>query len=171
MKSILATLAVALALVGCATVAPSVPEGYTGPVATVKDSYTSLGTSTANLFYLNKLDGREIGDAMRETRMASYGHGAALTAVVPDRKVPAQEATFHIVGRTVHAAPIQSLTQAEYQVIGDVHFAPQPDRVYVVRGELDSTHSAVWIEDDQTHAVMGKKIEINGDASLGFFEK
>jgi len=170
MKMLAALLAAVLAVSGCAT-APAVPKGYTGPIATIKDSFTSLDLSAANIFYLNKLDGREIDDSLGATRYASYGHGALLTPVALERKVPAQAATFHIIGRTTHAAPIQSMTHAEYQVVGDVHFTPQADKIYVVCGELDKSHSVVWIEDQQSHEVMDKKIEIQGDAHLGFFEK
>jgi hypothetical protein len=171
MKKLAAALAAGLAVTGCATTAPAVPQGYAGPVATIRDSFTSLDQSAANVFCLNKLDGREIDDSLGATRGASYGHGAALMPVALERKVPAQAATFHIIGRTTHAAPIQSLTQAEYQVVGDVHFTPQAEKIYVVRGELDKSHSVVWIEDQQSHEVMDKRIEIQGDAHLGFFEK
>jgi hypothetical protein len=171
MKKLAAILVAVLAVSGCATTTPSVPVGYAGPVATIRDSFTSLDHSAANIFYLNKLDGREIADSLGATRGASYGHGAALTPVALERKVPAQAASFHIIGRTTHAAPIQSLTQAEYQVVGDIQFTPQADRIYVVRGELDKSHSVVWIEDQQSQEVMDRKIEIQGDAHLGFFEK
>jgi hypothetical protein len=171
LRKLAAMLAAVLAVTGCATTAPAVPKGYTGPVATIKDSFTSLDHSTANVFYLGKLDGREIDESLGATRAASSGHGASLTPIALERKVPAQAATFHIIGRTTHAAPIQSLTQAEYQVVGDIHFTPQADRIYVVRGELDQSHSVVWIEDEQSHEVIDKKIEIQGDAHLGFFEK
>ena len=40
-----------------------------------------------------------------------------------------------------------------------------------MRGELDKTHSVVWIEEESSNAVMDKKIEIQGSAKLGVFEK
>jgi hypothetical protein len=45
-----------------------------------------------------------------------------------------------------------------------VHFAPEAAKTYVVRGELNETHSVVWIEEESSSAVMDRKIEIQGPA-------
>jgi len=42
---------------------------------------------------------------------------------------------------------------------------------YILRGELGAKYSAVWIEDRSNDAVMGQKVEIKGNAKLGFWEK
>jgi len=171
MKRALSALAFAVLLDGCASTVPPIPAGYTGAVATFKDSFTRLSTGAANIFYLDSIDGREIENSLVATRGASFNHGMSIVPVALDRKVPAQTSTFRIVGRTDHAAPIQALTQPEYQVAGEVHFTPEADKTYVVRGELDETHSAVWIEEETGQTVMDKKIEIQGPAKLGIFEK
>jgi len=40
-----------------------------------------------------------------------------------------------------------------------------------VTGTLSEDYSAVWIEDAETHEIVGEKIEIQGSAALGFFQK
>ncbi|MDD5365244.1 MAG: hypothetical protein PHR30_07885, partial [Gallionellaceae bacterium] len=64
-----------------------------------------------------------------------------------------------------------SLTNAIYQVTGDVSFTPDADKTYYVKGELGDNYSAVWLEDSDTHVVIDKKIELNGSAKLGIMDK
>ena len=88
-----------------------------------------------------------------------------------DRRVLPQEAVFEIVGRTGYAAPIQSFTNKVYEVKGDVTFTPQERTVYVVKGTLGESYSAVWIEEKETGNLIGEKIEVEGSAALNFFQK
>jgi hypothetical protein len=64
-----------------------------------------------------------------------------------------------------------ALTNPVYEVKGDVNFAPAANRTYIVRGELRADYAAVWLEDAETNAVIGNKIELKGDPSLGVLEK
>jgi hypothetical protein len=82
-----------------------------------------------------------------------------------------QPGTFKVSGRTAFGAPFDEITHTIYQVSGDVHFTPQPSVRYIVRGILGQNYSAVWIEDAETRAMVGEKIEIKGSAKLGVFEK
>lgn len=75
------------------------------------------------------------------------------------------------IARTQYAAPILALTGTIYQVKGVIEFTPLPDRSYVVRGELGDAYSAVWIEEDGSGTLVGKKVEIKGSAKLSAFEK
>ncbi len=94
-----------------------------------------------------------------------------MTPAVIERKVPAQKATFTIVGRTEYAAPILALTNTVYQVTGKVTFIPEADGSYIVRGSLGENYSAVWIENETTGKTVGEKTEVNGPSKLGVFEK
>src|SRR6267143_6046593 len=123
-------------LSGCATFAPSVPEGYSGPVAIIKDSVKPLSQSKADFFYVSEIDGRRIEDSRVKTLKLNQGRGFNMTPSVMERNVPAQRATFTLVGRTEYAAPILALTNTVYQVTGKVTFSPETYRSYVVRGEL-----------------------------------
>ena len=95
-----------------------------------------------------------------------------MTPVLTQRFIPASKPTsLTIVARTEYAAPILALTHEVFQVKGDIDFTPSPAKRYVVRGKLSEEYSSVWLEDEDTHEVVGKKIEIKGSAKLGIFEK
>jgi hypothetical protein len=164
------SLAVVL-LGGCATFTSPIPENYNGPVSTIKDSIKSHSSHKADFFYLSHVDEKRIEDSRSRTLRVNYGRGMNMTPVVLERKVPSRLSTFKIFGRTEYAAPILALTNTVYQVSGDVKFSPEKDRTYIVKGELGEDYSAVWIEDAETNAVVGNKIEIKGSAKLGVFQK
>lgn len=156
---------------GCATFAPPVPEGYSGPVSIVKDSVKPLSESKANFFYVSEINDQRIEDSRVRTLQLNRGRGFSMSPSVIERNVPARRATFTLVGRTEYAAPILALTNTVYQVSGKITFAPETYRSYVVRGELGENYSAVWLEDEADGKVIGEKIEIKGPAKLGTFEK
>lgn len=171
MKKILGVLALAAILGGCVSYSASVPDGYDGPLATVKDSVHVYSVQKADFFYLSAVDDRIIKDSLSETESVNYGRGFNMTPVVLDHDIPAQECRVTIIGRTQYAAPILALTNKVYEVRGEVAFRPQSDAVYVVRGELGEDYSAVWLEEEGTGQIVGEKIEVNGSAALGFFQK
>ena len=168
---VLPGLFMAFALGGCATYAPTVPDGYKGPVAVIKDSVKQYSSSKADFFYIAEIDGQRIEDSRVRTLRVNHGRGMSMTPSMIERNVPAQNATFTLVGRTEYAAPILTLTSTVYQVKGTVTFKPEDYRNYVVRGELGESYSAVWLEDEATGKTVGEKIEIRGSAKLGTFEK
>jgi hypothetical protein len=158
-------------LSGCASLAPSVPEGYTGPVAIIKDSVRPHGPSKAEFFYLSEIDDRKIDDSRSRTLRTNQGRGFNMAPAIVERNVAAKPSTFKIIGRTEYAAPILALTNTVYQVAGTVTFTPEAYRNYIVRGTLGESYSAVWVEDEATSKVVGEKVELRGAAKLGFFEK
>jgi hypothetical protein len=158
-------------LCACAIDSPSVPEGYKGALAVVQDSVATHSSSQADFFYLSHLDGKKIKDSLIQTRMENRGHGMSMSPAVLNRQVPARPAVFRIVGRTEYAAPILALTHTVYEVAGEISFTPEPDKIYVVKGELGAAYSAVWLEESGSGAIVDHKIEIKGSAKLGTFEK
>ncbi len=156
-----------LALCGCAT--DPVPAGYTGPLSHVSDTFTPAENGGVDFFYVAKINGATVDNALFSTMQANAGRGFAMSPVPFDRNVPAQTATFSIVGRTHYAAPIIELTHKVYQVSGDVSFAPAAGHNYLVKGVLSAAGSSVWIE-DETGSVMDKKIELK-DSALGILRK
>lgn len=94
-----------------------------------------------------------------------------MQSVQHQRDVTAANATFSIVGHTHDTAPILAHANTVHQVKDDVNFAPGAGRLHVVRSTLGSEHSALWIEDDRAKAVIGDKIEVKDDSSLGCMEK
>lgn len=169
MRNIVLSVAAALILAGCVT--PPVPEGYSGPLAKVQDTFTQRGDRAVDIFYLASINGKKIDNALLTTTSANAGRGFAMDAKQYTRDVPAQPATVTLTARTHYAAPILELTNPVYQVKGDIQFAPVAGHTYVVRGELRADYGAVWLEDAETKAVTGNKVEVKGDVSLGFMEK
>ena len=148
------------------------PEDYDGPIATVADTTAKGGSGGVDFFFVEKIDGRKVRTSLAATAQANEGMGFSMRPVVLDHAVPAEGSiTVTITGRTHYGAPIQEMTNTIYQVSGDVTFTPVRNRVYDVKGYLRESRSAVWIEDNVTGAVVGKKIEIKGSAALGFFGK
>jgi hypothetical protein len=160
----------AAALLSACTTNP-VPEGYTGPLAKIQDTFTQRSERAVDMFFVDKVNGKKVENALTATTSRNYGRGFAMEAVAYVRDVPAAAATFSLTGRTHYAAPILELTNPVYEVKGDVNFAPAANRTYIVRGELRADYAAVWLEDAETKAVIGSKIELKGDPSLGVLEK
>ncbi len=160
-----------LTLGGCATETSPIPEGYSGPIAIIKDSIKVYDSRKTDYFSLEAIDERNIPNSRLSTRIANKGKGFRMAPVLMERKVPVQIATFKIVARTEYAAPILALSNTVYQVIGKVSFTPEVGKAYVVKGELGENYSGVWIEEESSHKVVVNKTEVNGSAALGFFEK
>ncbi|HYM04070.1 MAG TPA: hypothetical protein VET85_14050, partial [Stellaceae bacterium] len=124
-----------------------------------------------DFFNVAKLNGNKIDNNLDRTTAASYGAGFKINYANAERDIPARPCTLTIVGRTHYAAPIQELTNTVYEVSGTIDFAPEPNGQYEIKGELGERYSAVWIEERATKQTVGKKIEIQGSASLGLFSK
>ncbi|HEV8646441.1 MAG TPA: hypothetical protein VGR01_12830 [Burkholderiales bacterium] len=54
----IAVIAIGL-IAGCATTSSPVPEGYSGPLAMIKDTVNQHSTSKADFFCLAEIDGRD----------------------------------------------------------------------------------------------------------------
>ncbi len=160
-----------LMLSGCATMEPPVPENYSGPTALIKDSIKQHSTERSDFFFLEQIDEKDIPNSRISTRIANHGRGFYMEPVVIERRVKSQLAAFKVVARTEYAAPILALTNPVYQVIGKVQFSPESGKVYVVKGEVGESYSSVWIEEEQSHQVIGEKTEDTGSTALGFFDK
>jgi hypothetical protein len=150
---------------GCATYEPA-PKGYVGATAKFADSVTSDGERCASFFFLEAYDGHEVQNALVATQRRNSGRGMAMATEGYSRQVPAQEATFHLTGRTHCAAPIIEVGHTVYLIEGDVEFAPQGDGQYVVKGELRDDYSAVWVEDQLTGKQLGNKLLVKGSTAL-----
>jgi len=162
----LATIAwLALSITGCATYAPSVPDGYTGPQAVLDDSAKTYGRSKADFFVAEQIDGVNVDNSLNETRRRNQGRGMSMTPYFISRSLVAEKPLkVAIKGITHYAAPIQALTGTVYQIEGVVEFTPKVDTRYVVRGELGKSYSAVWIEEAESRQLVGQKVEAQGAA-------
>jgi len=171
MKNTLSLLAVASLLAGCATYKPTIPEGYIGPRATVKDTVKQYSNSKADFFYVSHVDGNEVENSRIRTLIANSGRGPFMTPVVLQHEIPARSVALSIIGRTQYAAPILAIIDSVYEVKGVVEFVAEPNKTYAVRGKLGGDGSAVWVEEESTSSPVGKKIQSKGSAKLGLFDK
>jgi hypothetical protein len=151
MNSKLSLLAL-LALTGCATFSPSIPDTYKGPVASVADTGRQEDGTKGQFFVLTEIDGRSIENSLHETRSASSGQGFALTSRFTTRSVPATALKVKLIGTHLAAAPIQAMVGRAagtfFSVDGVVDFKPVEGKKYVVTGELKKERSCVWIQED-----------------------
>jgi len=153
MRKVMLISLLLLSLGGCATYEP-VPKDYTGPTAVVGDTGLAEDGTKAQMFALMEIDGNRVGNAFSASAYASSGHGASLTTVFPERKVPVRPMKVVIRGSHATGAPIQTLASqlagTFFAVEGTVEFKPEADHVYKVKGQLAKEKSSVWIEDEQT---------------------
>ena len=170
MKRLTLLVLVSVWLVGCTTFQPSIPEGYTGPIATIKDSEKRIDGGKADMFYLSHIDGNEIRSSHKATRSASHGLGNTLKTVLLENEVPTGSHVFSIVGKTVYAMPSRAMTGTVYEVKGDIEFSPLTNGKYIVKGILTEGKCAVWLENISNGEIL-KKIEVENSCKLGFFEK
>ncbi|MDR7306364.1 hypothetical protein [Rhodoferax saidenbachensis] len=162
----------ALALGGCSSYSPSVPENYAGPRAQLVDSAKTYSTSKADFFVAERVDDARIVDSLLETRVVNRGRGMSMAPKILERPLVAERPVkIHVKARTEYAAPIQALTSTVFQVTGVIEFTPKANARYAVNGELGDSYSAVWIEDIDSKVTMGNKIEAQGSAKLGILEK
>jgi hypothetical protein len=169
-KKIALLILTTIFLHGCASFQPTIPEGYSGEIATIEDTAKSIDSGKADMFYLSHIDGKAIKNSRSESLGASYGQGNNLRTVLLKNRVPAEDHVFTIVGRTEFAMPIRALSSTVYKVKGDVAFSPVPNEAYIIKGVLSEERSAVWIERILDGKVIDK-IEVEGPSKLGFFEK
>ncbi|TAK95626.1 MAG: hypothetical protein EPO09_07695 [Aquabacterium sp.] len=176
MKQLATILAISAAtcLSGCATKPFSpFPENYAGTSATLSDSFNIRGISEVEFFYAEQYEGNSWENARFKSLAVNHGRGIYMSPVTVSRGIPASKPTkLLIVARTQYAAPILDLTNAVYQVKGTIEFTPETGKQYVVTGQLGGPRAAVWVEEKDTHQVVGQKIEVDGEAAkLGFFDK
>lgn len=150
---------------GCATYEPA-EKSYSGATARLVDSVADDGGRCASFFILDAYDGHDVQNALTATQQRNSGWGLTMTIQGYSRAVPAQEATFHLKGRTHCAAPIVELGNSVFTIEGDVKFTPQGDGQYVVKGELREDYSAVWVEELSTGKQRGNKLLVKGSTAL-----
>ena len=154
-----AAVAAALVLLGCAT--NPIPEGYTGPKATIRDSEASEGASKASFYYLSAVNGKTIDESLSETRQANRGRGFQMTPKIVEREVPAdRELQLTLDATVAYAAPILELINSGsmYRATQVIRFQPEPNGVYIVKGELGPDKSSVWLEDVNTKQRVGTPV-------------
>ncbi|NMM41215.1 hypothetical protein [Pseudoalteromonas arctica] len=138
-----------LLLSGCVTTHNPIPEGYTGPLSTIDDSFKISSSQTAGMFYIQKVNGKDVVNAYTKSYSASSGQNGALNTQGYSHRLPAVKTKLLLSGEIMHGAPVGYLfnSDANYVVSGEIEFLPEVNKHYLVSGELNKQRSAVWIED------------------------
>jgi hypothetical protein len=141
---------------GCVT-APAIPEGYSGPIATVNDSTMSETYNRAQFYYLGEIDGRRIDNVLFKTRQQNSGKGFSLATSQYSRQVPAGLRQLKLQAKIGYGAPIQEILNSStvYEVEKTISVTLESNKTYVVKGKLSAEEKSVWLEESDT----GKRIE------------
>jgi len=145
----------------CVGTSYQIPVGYTGPLATLKNSGSAVSPVRAEIFNVNKIDG--LYSNAKSPMATPYGGGPFVKLRESYSEIPAKKVIVNIVGHDVYAADgmalLGKISGAERKpVSGDVELNPKPKGVYVVRGELGKRSSSVWIEDAATGKPVTRKV-------------
>src|SRR5258706_11866897 len=156
MKHTLALVTLFVMLGSCATTAPTPP--YTGPSAKIRDSFSNVtGTTKADLFYLDGIDGNGVRNAFDETFDLNYGHGMVLSPPAYERSVPAREGKYQLHGRTYFAAPILEMAGHAFQIEGEVVLTPEAGGNQLGKGGMSARPSAILGGEGKNRAQFGHK--------------
>jgi hypothetical protein len=149
-----AALALSLLLTGCATHAPTVPAGYSGPVAFIRDTGRMESATKGQMFFVAAIDGRAVYSSVTSSRKHNEGRGMGVGMSLLNHTIPAATVRIQIIGSHVTGAPIHAIVSSiagtSHQVRKEVMFTPAPDGEYRVVGKLLPQGSDVWIEDAKT---------------------
>ena len=157
-------------LTGCQTTS-TLPTGYDGPIATIRDSATTdqkhLAVLSkkyylrADFFVVTHIEGKRVNNSIGHTASVHSGLGGGFQPLIIDRQVVAGKVTLDIAGRTHFGAPINELLSAKADpVAGKVSFTAAPGRTYVVKGRLAEGKSMVWVEDAATGRAVSQRVRI-----------
>jgi len=120
---------------------------------------------------MERLDGISVRNARETSIQFNRNAGLLLTPLANGRLVPASRPiSVTLVGRTQYAAPILALAGTVYVVKGTLNVTLEPNKHYVVRGELGESSSSVWLEEADTQSVVGTKIQVEGAAKAGLLD-
>lgn len=141
-------------LTGCSVTSPSVPKGYEGETATVDDTLSRIDNSSASIFYIDKINDKNVHNSLIATQNASMGQGLKLTVLGASRTVTVQPIQLHIAAQVYNAAPILHIfADKNYLVEGTIQFTPKANESYIVSGKLSDDYSAVWLENTKGEVV------------------
>lgn len=149
-----ALLVCLLLLAGCTT--KTVPDGFSGPTATVRDSYANFvkggffRSEKVDLFIMREMDGKYIDNSMLATYRASFKSslGFALKPQALERRIPVRPMTITLAVVTQYAAGGQygGSREPETLVTRKIKLNPVAGETYVVKGRVEGGAASVWLE-------------------------
>ena len=145
-----------LALPGC----QSAPDLATLPHATIAGTHVDVDGDRFDTFRVVAIDGRDVLP-VTDQPVKLIGHDATnLLAAGQGARIEVEGfAFFNSTGHRMFFDPMRAQ--------GVVEFVPAAGATYSVHGTVAPEASSVWIEDDATHAPVGRKIVVPGRAASG----
>lgn len=149
----LATILAALGASGCVSYYDPAPRpekpGSIVQAATLVDSSKREGGTRVQLFYVSKIDGKEIENALNATAKSNYGKGLVVHPVTPLRAVPANRMiTLEICAQTYNGAPILDLFRSDTKKCETLTRAFEANTTYYVIGEIHKKEATIEIVDN-----------------------
>jgi hypothetical protein len=123
--------------------------GETVKAATLIDSAKREGGTRVQLFYVSKVNGKVIENALNATSRFNYGKGLVVQAQTPQRFVPAnRELPLEICAETYNGAPILDLLRADAKKCETLTMTFEADKRYYVTGLIEDKAASVRITED-----------------------
>jgi hypothetical protein len=152
--AVLTTTIFAAALAGCQAFAPE-PDIATLPHGSVTDSHIDVNGDRIDTFRVLEVNGHrvlELGD--QPIKKIGHDFTYLLAAGRPVRIEVEGLAFYNNTARRMFWDPMH--------VEGIVEFVPAADAKYVLRGAVTPDLSSVWVENADTHEVVGAKVSAVG---------
>lgn len=152
--SALTTCAAALLLAGCQAFEP-VPDPATLPHATIVGSHLDNGSGRIDTFRVLEINGHP---ALPQTDEPAklIGHDRA------DLVVAGRGVRLEVEGFGFYENSARRLFWDPMRAQGVVEFVPVAGATYTLHGKVAPEVSAIWVEDDATHEVVGNRISVPG---------
>jgi hypothetical protein len=154
------TVAVALLFSNCAPY--KLPEGYSGPTASIRSTGKALNSVKGEGYYILEINGKF---AQHSPMATPYGAGMGLMLSDRTLQVPCEPLDLKLSGGNIYAADGVALADTmiggSHQVTGNVTFTPKPNAEYLVTGVCGKDRTAVWIVDSKTGKAVSNKVEKN----------
>lgn len=143
------SLIVVTLLVGCTNYQPIIPEGYTGGISTISDTFIQVGRGEAQFFYVESVNGVPVRNALDTTAEASHNKGVVIYPSGAIRGIPSELLKIVVTGENYHAAPVLQFFDSKnsYEIKEEIEFQPKKGIDYLVKGRLEKNYHAIWIED------------------------
>lgn len=164
MNRTLVTAATALLLAGCAGTGsfsafePAAPADYAGPTVNVADQAVAVGPQRLHVFEITQVDGRRLASSSVATTRAGQGGAMTVTAVALSNELAVRPARVQLQAATQYASPVVALSNPTCRTVGEVSFAPEEGKRYVVKGRIEPQACEVWIEDLATGQPVTDKV-------------
>ncbi|MBW8779002.1 MAG: hypothetical protein JF585_07270 [Burkholderiales bacterium] len=152
----LTTTALVLALAAC----QSTPDLATLPHATLAGTHVDLDGDRIDTFRPLAINGRSVLPVVDQP-VKLIGHDT--THLLP----AGQGVRVEIEALAAYTSTLHRMMWDPMHAQGVVEFVPAAGATYSVHGSISPEVSSVWIEDDATHAAVGRKIAVPGRAASG----